>query len=239
MGYAEYPPKAPLQDWVKCFWTIDDEPSDAVQEVWPDACVELLFSLGNCYFVNDDGSSKPIPRAAVIGLQTKTFRVRTQGALRLLGARLLPIGLGSWSRGDLESLASQIEPLLRADRFRLAIEVLETWLVHQPRVEDTTVTALRELYARAGNISIAQLAARQGQSQRQLERAFAKRLAISPKSLARIVRFAASWGRLLDKPNLSLADLAAELGYADQAHFSNEFRSFGGRSPGSFSRRVR
>ena len=106
--------------------------------------------------------------------------------------------------------------------------------MRQPLVEDRLVFSLRKLYAEAGNISIAELAASGGVTSRQLRRDFGARLGTSPKTLARLVRFAESWSRMLSKPDVSLAELALELGYADQAHFSNEFSSIGKQSPRCF-----
>jgi len=238
MGYTEYAPQASLQTGVKCFWSIRDEPSDNIQEVWPDGCVELVFSLGNIFKVSADGSSRPFPRVMVVGLQTQIMRVRCDGVLRLLGARLLPFGLGEWQPEQLETLADTIEPLLRKDRFADAVKLLEVWLERQPGIDDHLnnrfYSALRRLYADSGNLTVSQLAAAQGLSTRQLERMFAGKLGVSPKMLARVVRFARSWSLMLSNPDLCLADLALELGYSDQAHFSNEFQSFGRQSPRAF-----
>jgi len=96
------------------------------------------------------------------------------------------------------------------------------------------VSVLRSLYEQGGNISVSQLASAEGLSSRQLERMFAAKLGVSPKTLARLIRFAQSWSIMLSKPDLSLTDLALELGYTDQAHFSNEFKSFGRQSPRAF-----
>lgn len=41
---------------------------------------------------------------------------------------------------------------------------------------------------------------------------------------------------MLARPELTLAELALELGYADQAHFTKEFRRFATQSPGQFRR---
>jgi AraC-like DNA-binding protein len=234
MAYAEYPPAPALQDWVKCFWSIQEDPSETVQEVWPDGCIELLFNLGNNFLVNADGRSQAFPKVVVIGLQTKTMRVRSEGEVRLLGARMLPFGVRSWKSEELHSLGMDVERQLRLGQFQVAVHVLEAWLLRQPKMEDNLTLALRTLYANNGNMTVADMAISQGVSSRQMQRIFAKRLGISPKTLAKVVRFAGSWSRLLDKPDLSLAELALELGYSDQAHFSNEFRSFGKQSPRTF-----
>lgn len=90
MGYAEYPVHSALREWVKCFWSIADGPSEDVQEVWPDGCVELILTPGNTFRVNDEGMTERFPRAVVIGLQPGIMRVRAEGEVRLLGARMLP-----------------------------------------------------------------------------------------------------------------------------------------------------
>ena len=60
----------------------------------------------------------------------------------------------------------KIEPLPRLDQFHTAANVLEAWLEEQPRIGGRLTSALRQLYADCGNISIAQLAAAQGLSSR-------------------------------------------------------------------------
>ena len=196
--------------------------------------MELVFSPGNTFLVNTDGSSHRFPKAVVVGLQTKIIRVRTEGEVRLMGARMMPFGVRDWQADKLQALAVDIEPLLNQDQFQAAVNLLREWLLRQPLVEDRLVFSLRKLYAEAGNISIADLAASGRVTSRQLQREFGARVGVSPNTLARLVRFAESWSRMLSKPDVSLAELALELGYADQAHFSNEFSSIGKQSPRCF-----
>jgi AraC-like DNA-binding protein len=42
--------------------------------------------------------------------------------------------------------------------------------------------------------------------------------------------------RLASEPDLTAAQLAQQLGYTDQAHFSREFKSMVGRSPAEYAR---
>ncbi len=236
MGYEEYPAHPALQDWVKCFWSIADAAGDGIQEVWPDGCLELMFSPGKTFQVHADGSTERFPRVFVLGLQTGIIRVRAEGEVCLLGARLLPVAARDWQPRELESLMDGIEPLLKCARFPEAVSIVQAWLLEQPPIEDEFSSVLRELYASAGTLSIAELASARGVSARHLQRTFAAHLGVSPKHLAKIVRFAQSWSTMLRRPELTLAELALELGYSDQAHFSNEFRSFGRQSPRAFRR---
>ena len=52
-----------------------------------------------------------------------------------------------------------------------------------------------------------------------------------PKTAARLIRFEAARARLGTVP---LARLAAEHGFADQAHLAREFRALGGAPPTAF-----
>ncbi len=238
MGYREYQPHADLRADVQCFWSIDDPPSPDIQEVWPDGRVELLFTPGNCFLIAPDGSARPFPTASVLGLQTSIIRVRTDGPVRIFGARMLPSGIGGWTGPALRSLGARVQPLLPEARFPEAVAIVQQWLLRHPPASSELAASIRTLYSAAGNVTVAALARSQATSSRQLQRRFALDLGLSPKSLARLVRFAESWSRLLQKPGISLAELALELGYADQAHFSNEFNSFAKQPPGRFRRTL-
>lgn len=120
---------------MKCLWTIADAASDDVQEVWPDGCLELMFTGGNTFRVNEDGSSQRFPRTFIVGLQSGIMRVRAEGELQLLGVRMLPFMLRDLRPTELESVADEIEPLLRASRFPEAVRIVEAWLLRQPKVE--------------------------------------------------------------------------------------------------------
>jgi transcriptional regulator GlxA family with amidase domain len=70
-----------------------------------------------------------------------------------------------------------------------------------------------------------------GLSSRQLEREFRSGVGLSPKALARIVRFQNLLRLVGEGPLREWAYLAVEGGYADQPHMVREFREFAGQSP--------
>jgi transcriptional regulator GlxA family with amidase domain len=80
----------------------------------------------------------------------------------------------------------------------------------------------------SGTASIAQVARDVGWSDRQLAREFRREIGMPPKAAARVIRFDRA-RRLL--PRYNGAVVAAECGYADQAHFVREFVAFTGLSP--------
>lgn len=80
------------------------------------------------------------------------------------------------------------------------------------------------------------LAAHAGLDERALQRLTRKRLGLSPKWLIQRRRLQEAGVRLA-AGDCSVSDLATELGYADQAHFTRDFSRVVGMTPGTYLRR--
>jgi AraC-like DNA-binding protein len=80
------------------------------------------------------------------------------------------------------------------------------------------------------------LAAHAGLDERTLQRLTRKRLGLSPKWLIQRRRLQEAGARLA-AGGCSVGDLATELGYADQAHFTRDFSQVVGMTPGAYLRR--
>jgi AraC-like DNA-binding protein len=118
---------------------------------------------------------------------------------------------------------------------RLAIVedlLLGTWhdgLVPEPRAELSW--AWRRLCETAGGVGVQALATEIGWSRRHLTERFRTEYGLAPKVAGRVLRFEQAVTRLKQRPTTRLADLAADLGYADQAHLTREWHSLAGCSP--------
>lgn len=75
-------------------------------------------------------------------------------------------------------------------------------------------------------------------NERSLQRLTRRRLGLSPKWLIRRRRLHEAVGRL-QRAEVDLATLAADLGYTDQAHLTRDFRTATGTTPGQFAARFR
>ena len=71
-----------------------------------------------------------------------------------------------------------------------------------------------------------------GCSRRHLSARFREEIGLTPKAFARILRFQRTVG-LLDG-GADLAGVALACGFADQPHFTREFRALAGRTPTEF-----
>ncbi|MEI9409440.1 AraC family transcriptional regulator [Mesorhizobium salmacidum] len=94
--------------------------------------------------------------------------------------------------------------------------------------------AYDRIIASGGRTRIASLAERLGWSRKHLADKFSDATGIGPKTLSRIVRFNRALG-LSRQPTADWADIAADCGYADQAHLVREFREFAGETPTALS----
>ncbi len=96
--------------------------------------------------------------------------------------------------------------------------------------------ALSCLLERRGNLAVQMLARAVGVSERTLHRGFVDWVGATPKLLARTLRARAGVELALGLE--PLAEVAATLGFADQAHFSRELRELWGATPGCIRRRA-
>ena len=255
--YQEYIPHSVLQDYVKRFWILEKKytPEDSFEEVIPDACIELILNFGSSY-VQSGGWSSPrrLPIASLIGLQSKPLLFQANGVVKIVAVRffawgLLPFLIGKGQRGgatmsvELDEawggIVSKIAMKVHAGEYQEAVEEIEDFLIG---IRLTTLydpqqvkQAAKLLYNTKGKFRVSELADACNLSLRQLERQFDNTTGVSPKTLARMIRFEAVRNRLMFEPDASLTDLAYEFGYTDQAHLINDFKAFANKSPGRYA----
>lgn len=87
-------------------------------------------------------------------------------------------------------------------------------------------------------LRVDELCARFELNERTLQRLLHKRIGLSPKWLIRRRRLQEAAERLRES-EAELSGIASDLGYADQAHFTRDFRKATGLTPGQFAARFR
>ena len=95
--------------------------------------------------------------------------------------------------------------------------------------------ALARLKSTQGAVSINTLTGELGCSRRYLNRGFQEHVGVSPKLLARILRF--NHAVELSATPRSWAEISQRAGYYDQAHMIRDFQQFAGAAPTEFARR--
>jgi AraC-like DNA-binding protein len=221
-----------------------------VNRVLPDGCSDLIVGVA--------GS----PAATIVGTMRTALVVPLTGPATLHGVRFHPgaalrvfdtplteltdrrIPLESlWGRAAHElsqALAEAAGPAGpgRAERILAARLAVDPSAHGDEALADRAVTLFRRA---RGGIGVRDAAAALGVGERRLQRAFDRSVGLSPKVLARVLRFRQAV-RGLDQATtgpVSWAGLAALAGYADQAHFIREFRALAGLTPAAYFRERR
>lgn len=122
------------------------------------------------------------------------------------------------------------------------VEAVERFLLARLPEHDPRTAEAADIVARiAATPEIARvdvLARDLGTSVRQLQRLFAEYVGVGPKWVIRRYRLREVTDRLDQGVAIDWASLAAELGYADQAHFTRDFKEMFGESPTSYAERY-
>lgn len=182
-------------------------------------------------FIRHDGSQH--------GIQ---IEVTALGARTLLGAPSVALV------GQVVTIEDLLGPLARelVDRTRAA----PTWAARFAVVDDVlgravagrgdpgrrrapaeVLAAWDRLVGRHGAIEVAALAREVGWSRRHLSERFREEVGLPPKVFARVLRFERARKLLVLAERPPLAWVAAECGYADQAHLTREWVQLAGSSP--------
>ncbi|MVA98931.1 helix-turn-helix domain-containing protein [Nitratireductor sp. CAU 1489] len=116
-------------------------------------------------------------------------------------------------------------------RFGLVEAVLRRRLERARPQHGAVAWAYERILASQGTVRIGALARSLDCSRKHLNQRFHEEIGIGPKSTARMVRFnrALTMARFAEGPDWAL--IAADCGYADQAHLVREFRAFSGAPP--------
>ncbi|MGH7643470.1 MAG: helix-turn-helix domain-containing protein [Candidatus Dormibacteria bacterium] len=208
--------------------------------VLPDACVDLIWDGLTLFVAGPDSGPVPLvppPSGFFAGVRFRTGRARFflgVPAWELLDQRVELAEL----RGSQRS-ANLIEVLKAASSPVKSARVLECAVLADrspAAIPDPTVDALvaqlqtrGDSYPQSGSGPVARISRLLGVSERELLRRCRDAVGYGPKKLDRILRFQRSRARAATA--VSLADLAADSGYADQAHMTRECRRLSGLTP--------
>jgi AraC-like DNA-binding protein len=206
--YREIPQPGPH---IACVWTRDPEPEARTRRIVPDACVDIVWT-GRRLVVAGPATGPKIartpPGTSAFGVR---FRVGAAGAaLGLPASELLDLTV------PLDDVWPQHAPRLEAAAHAGPAALAATVAAQLDREPDAAVRAA------ATGLDV-------GLGARQLRRRFGDAVGYGPKTLERILRFQRFLVLAATEP--SLARLAFDAGYADQAHLTRECTRLSGLPP--------
>lgn len=252
MNYFEHKPQPALQGQVECFWfaASDAEPGAAPERVLPDGCLEWIFHLGVPFRrLNAANVWETQPRSFVVGELTRFILLQPTGPVATMGVRFRPGGAYRFlpfpvnlltdsfvSSGDIWGREGEYleEAVLTAPSHQERQHAVEAFLLSRlinSRPRRRFDAAIGEVMRSRGQTRVNQIAMVIGCSPRQLERDFRAAAGLSPKALARVIRFQNLLWLAGEDALRQWARVALECGYADQPHMVREFRELTGQSP--------
>jgi AraC-like DNA-binding protein len=247
-----------LARYVNSYWEVDGALAHVREKVLPTADVVLIFNLGDVQHLvdrDDEASETAFRDAFVSGLQERFLITASHHRSWLCGMRLTPLGAYKLFRSPMAGVANRVLHLedlrgsasLRfADTLRNApsplhrFAMLDAFLTERvasaPDASPEVVWAWDRLLATGGAARILDLAGEIGWSRKHLRARFLEQVGLTPKTVGRIMRFQGAVRRIGAATRMNWASLAADCGYADQAHFNRDFRDFAGAAPETYLR---
>ena len=240
-GYQEFPAPQPLAGHLACLWTrhvSEDEPAQTAQ-VLPDACIDVVWTAGQPPQIAgpDTGPVQSLlkPATAVVGVRFRPGKAPTALGVPASDLRDQRVPLEAvWGITPVQRLCEEGESAEDSDRFAALLRELERRLA-RTQSEDPAVDAMVSWVVAGGYRS--RPTAKLGVCERQLLRRFQDRVGYGPKMLQRVLRFQRLLVLANRRPATGLAGLAAEAGYADQAHMTRDVRRLAGTTPSILLRR--
>jgi AraC-like DNA-binding protein len=250
MRHARRKPPFDLEPWVQHFWSVSWDLRGCepfLQETLPHPNVHIVFDRAGSH---------------VAGVHTARFSTTLEGESRVFGIKFRPGGFRPFLGASVGTLANRMVPVEQIfgadarewpitmlslqdddDLIAAASEFLRTRLPAADANVDLA-TRLVEQIAKAAEReseirSVQQLARCSGMSQRSLQRLFQEYVGASPKWVIRRYRLHELVERLKAGEALDGAQTALELGYCDQAHLVNDFRSIVGYPPNRYRSLLR
>jgi AraC-like DNA-binding protein len=224
-GFA---PSADLADVVECLWIGRwDLTEPHVTELIPDPCVHLVVEGGD----RDE--------ARVVGVWTRRWTRTLSGRGFVRGAKLRAGAFRSFFDEPAHLFSNRITPINLRLRYEEDVDaLLELESLLRARRREATRAGI-ELVAQISSdpeiTSVETLATKTNTHRRVLQRIFREHVGASPKWVIRVRRLQEAAMRI-ERCEIGLAALAAELGYADQAHLARDFKSVVGKTPTEFAR---
>lgn len=251
--HQRFLPPATLADYVAHFWSVRWSVSEPkLAETLPHPTVHVVF----------EQSTSRGQVAEIAGVPRGRFSRQLSGAGSVFGVKFRPAMFQPLLNASMSSLTGRVlslDELFGVDALGLAkavfsspqIEarcaVLEAFLLQRlariPASAFEAACAVRDLVERMASdqtlLRAESAATLLAVDVRTLQRRFRAYVGVSPKWVILRYRLHEAAERLKARKLESLAALANELGYADQAHFARDFTKWVGQTPSAFLTRER
>ncbi|MEL1245085.1 helix-turn-helix domain-containing protein [Flavobacterium sp. DGU11] len=254
MDYKVYTPSDALSKQVRYYWSLesgDDVQAPESHRIFPDGCIELIFHYSGLFRTYDEiNNAQTQPLSFVHGQLTSFIEVESTGVIGIFSVRFNPAGLKPFTDTpvqdftdisvDVREIWGEDGTLLEKEMLGAAnneerVVIIESFLLKKLEAvsfDNSDVEYCVDAMLKSeGTVSIDKLADELEIGKRQLERKFIAAVGLSPKMLARIIRFQNTLQLIEKKEFTNFTNVAYDGGFYDQAHFIKDFKEFTGLNP--------
>jgi AraC-like DNA-binding protein len=246
-----------LRPFVELLWASTPEgPVTERERMLPAVSAHLVIRLGgkpvHLFAGDTDAVGDFVSHAVVGGVRDAAYLKDAGDPAPTVGAVFRPGAAGVFLGAPTDSFAGRHTPLdafwggaVESLRNELSettdlehrLVILEHALLrHLPRIRGVDPAIVQAALLLERQRPVGKVAAALDWSHRHFIARFSAAVGLSPKRYARLARFGRVLLRLERQKETELAEIALDAGYADQAHFNRDFRSFSGISPGEYRR---
>jgi AraC-like DNA-binding protein len=238
---GRYAPAAALEPFVDFYWTV-------VWDVGPrGSYVQTTLPYPSVHLALEHGVS------GIVGVIRGKFVRVLEGAGRVFGVKFHPGGFYPFARRPVACFTDlrlppetvfDVDPralehaVLGCHDEHAMVAAIEAFLCRHLPSPDPTVTEVRSIVARIQDdraiTKVDDVVRETGMSKRALQRLFQRYVGVGPKWVIQRYRLHEAVERL-SAEDVDGAKLAAELGYADQAHLIHDFRQLVGTTPSGYA----
>ena len=256
LGFQRIEPSAKLSNLIDCYWFVYANKRKSLNSreyLHPDGGMGIILNYGDAL----DLEGKPQTERCILdGTNTFTRELGLHGFINAVGIRFKPAGAFLFLPMPLTALKNETTSLsnistnnysdlydnVYKSKTNIAkASVIEEWLSIslQPNkcISNITWESINFINRHKGLAPISSLVETSGHNQRKIERLFNLQIGMTPKEYSRILRIAEARRLIKSGIYTTWTDIAHELRYFDQAHFTHQFKNVVGVTPREYSKR--
>ena len=255
MIYRRISPPADLSRIIQCFWIVEDEPGATPlpqrQKIIPDGYTEVVCHFGDPYRIRLTRRWETQGYVLVAGQIKRHFYLENKGKSAIFGIKLKPSVLSHVFGVDMSKFTDRVVDVRKVKGFKALAGLHETLAMLGTDKRCTTAAeffrsqkgampqdhpvdaAIDLIFNSHGTSSISEIASRTGFTERHIEQLFNRHVGLTPKFLARIVRFSRIF-QLISDEQPDWGDVVFQSGFYDQSHFIRNFKAFTGEEPSRY-----
>jgi AraC-like DNA-binding protein len=255
MTYEKFTPAPELAPFVQCYfhWHSSGEAvEDFTVESPPTGFCSFVFNEGCDYILrNKKYENMQVPRQFISGQSIYSYSLHFNGIINICGIVFKPAALATFfdlptyeyteeripldtvfKKSSVNALAAE---LATEETSNGKVKLLEEFMMQaynknkpEPDYVDNAANVILEKF---GLLDVSEIMQNVYMSRRNFERRFFKKVGLSPKYYARIIRMAYILNLIAGKKKADWGALFSECEFYDQSHFIKDFLEFTGRTP--------